>query len=148
MLAKRYERLGHNQSHLVSISRCREYLDVRSAQALDYFWGVARLSGPAADGVCSTENVTVFVVLLSFHVLTLYSRSFSLTKPIISRILCHNPIMSASLAPECNEVKECAFLPRLLALQALTFSRRYDTCFLKWYSESSSHPSRFHQYSC
>ncbi|KAJ0157605.1 distribution and morphology protein 35 [Fusarium oxysporum f. sp. albedinis] len=26
--------------------------------------------------------------------------------------------MSASLAPECNEVKE-----------------RYDTCFLKWYSE-------------
>ncbi|KAI3527431.1 hypothetical protein CABS01_08886 [Colletotrichum abscissum] len=27
-------------------------------------------------------------------------------------------IMSASLAPECNEVKE-----------------RYDTCFLKWYSE-------------
>uniref|UniRef100_A0A0D2XUV9 Uncharacterized protein n=1 Tax=Fusarium oxysporum (strain Fo5176) TaxID=660025 RepID=A0A0D2XUV9_FUSOF len=27
--------------------------------------------------------------------------------------------MSASLAPECNEVKE-----------------RYDTCFLKWYSES------------
>ncbi|KAF2122516.1 mitochondrial distribution/morphology family 35/apoptosis [Lophiotrema nucula] len=27
--------------------------------------------------------------------------------------------MSASLAPECNEVKE-----------------RYDTCFLKWYSET------------
>ncbi|KAI9731441.1 MAG: Mitochondrial distribution and morphology protein 35 [Claussenomyces sp. TS43310] len=27
--------------------------------------------------------------------------------------------MSASLAPQCNEVKE-----------------RYDTCFLKWYSES------------
>lgn len=26
--------------------------------------------------------------------------------------------MSASLAPECNEIKE-----------------RYDTCFLKWYSE-------------
>ncbi|ELR10278.1 hypothetical protein GMDG_04664 [Pseudogymnoascus destructans 20631-21] len=29
-----------------------------------------------------------------------------------------NTKMSASLAPECNEVKE-----------------RYDTCFLKWYSE-------------
>ncbi|KAI4760591.1 hypothetical protein E4T52_07477 [Aureobasidium sp. EXF-3400] len=29
--------------------------------------------------------------------------------------------MSASLAPECNEVKE-----------------RYDSCFLKWYSESKS----------
>ncbi|RCI13114.1 hypothetical protein L249_0056 [Ophiocordyceps polyrhachis-furcata BCC 54312] len=29
--------------------------------------------------------------------------------------------MSASLAPECNEVKE-----------------RYDTCFLKWYSESKT----------
>ncbi|OCT47499.1 Mitochondrial distribution and morphology protein 35 [Cladophialophora carrionii] len=29
--------------------------------------------------------------------------------------------MSASLAPECNEVKE-----------------KYDTCFLKWYSESRS----------
>ncbi|KAI1608418.1 hypothetical protein EDD37DRAFT_669283 [Exophiala viscosa] len=28
--------------------------------------------------------------------------------------------MSASLAPECNEVKE-----------------KYDTCFLKWYSEST-----------
>lgn len=29
--------------------------------------------------------------------------------------------MSASVAPECNEVKE-----------------RYDSCFLKWYSESKS----------
>ncbi|KAF2752013.1 UPF0203-domain-containing protein [Sporormia fimetaria CBS 119925] len=30
--------------------------------------------------------------------------------------------MSASLAPECNDVKE-----------------RYDNCFLKWYSESDPH---------
>ncbi|KAG5951558.1 hypothetical protein E4U53_002812 [Claviceps sorghi] len=32
--------------------------------------------------------------------------------------------MSASLAPECNEVKDSS-----------SVVRRYDTCFLKWYSE-------------
>lgn len=31
-------------------------------------------------------------------------------------------VMSSSVAPECNEVKE-----------------RYDSCFLKWYSESKPH---------
>ncbi|TGO83650.1 hypothetical protein BPOR_0613g00050 [Botrytis porri] len=35
--------------------------------------------------------------------------------------------MSASLAPECNEVKDFRY--------AEHFQRRYDSCFLKWYSE-------------
>ncbi|TWU78291.1 TP53 regulated inhibitor of apoptosis 1 [Metarhizium rileyi] len=48
--------------------------------------------------------------------------------------------MSASLAPECNEVKEYAYPRRKPRLdehpQADRNShRRYDTCFLKWYSE-------------
>ncbi|KAM0271059.1 hypothetical protein ACHAPA_003128 [Fusarium lateritium] len=44
--------------------------------------------------------------------------------------------MSASLSPECNEVKEyvLAKLPSPNRFQLILF-RRYDTCFLKWYSE-------------
>ncbi|RMY09607.1 hypothetical protein D0867_08667 [Hortaea werneckii] len=45
--------------------------------------------------------------------------------------------MSASLAPECNEVKEYA-LPVFHQIRRnadTTHQRRYDTCFLKWYSE-------------
>ncbi|RMZ08445.1 hypothetical protein D0862_03957 [Hortaea werneckii] len=45
--------------------------------------------------------------------------------------------MSASLAPECNEVKEYA-LPVYHQIRRnadMTDKRRYDTCFLKWYSE-------------
>ncbi|KAG9990008.1 hypothetical protein KCU78_g19930, partial [Aureobasidium melanogenum] len=37
---------------------------------------------------------------------------------VLSAAVARREIMSASLAPECNEVKE-----------------RYDSCFLKWYSE-------------
>ncbi|RMY76700.1 hypothetical protein D0863_01773 [Hortaea werneckii] len=47
--------------------------------------------------------------------------------------------MSASLAPECNEVKEYALsVCRQIRRIANTINkRRYDTCFLKWYSENS-----------
>jgi hypothetical protein len=41
--------------------------------------------------------------------------------------------MSASLAPECNEAKESVKLERLLTTNT---HRRYDSCFIKWYSES------------
>jgi hypothetical protein len=44
--------------------------------------------------------------------------------------------MSASLAPECNEVKEYALLIWIFSAPRLTLFRRYDSCFLKWYSES------------
>lgn len=39
----------------------------------------------------------------------------------IKEIFLRFEVMSASLAPECNDPKE-----------------RYDSCFLKWYSESTS----------
>jgi TRIAP1/MDM35 family protein len=44
--------------------------------------------------------------------------------------------MSASLAPECNELKECAF-PIHSSITSPTDrgNRKYDTCFLKWYSD-------------
>jgi hypothetical protein len=46
--------------------------------------------------------------------------------------------MSASLAPECNEVKEYEL--NLFGWQTATDSyRKYDNCFLKWYSESTLH---------
>ena len=42
--------------------------------------------------------------------------------------------MSSSVAPECNEQKECASTGYLLRCKANEY-RRYDSCFLKWYSE-------------
>lgn len=43
--------------------------------------------------------------------------------------------MSASLAPECSEVKEYGL--RVTSADVFAdFNRRYDSCFLKWYSES------------
>ncbi|CEI69567.1 unnamed protein product [Fusarium venenatum] len=42
--------------------------------------------------------------------------------------------MSASLAPECNEVKEYVCFYQFKA-RSTNVLRRYDTCFLKWYSE-------------
>lgn len=54
--------------------------------------------------------------------------------------------MSASLAPECNEVKEYTLFPRprqtLVAILIVAMCRRYDSCFLKWYSESKKRPAR------
>lgn len=53
--------------------------------------------------------------------------------------------MSASLAPECNEVKEYVF--QITKKQALILTqeyRRYDQCFLKWYSESEYCPPTIH----
>lgn len=44
--------------------------------------------------------------------------------------------MSASLAPECNEVKEYVEI-NLPSSYLLIIIRKYDTCFLKWYSEST-----------
>lgn len=49
--------------------------------------------------------------------------------------------MSASLAPECNEVKEHVYsvLSDLWRRQIAELAcRRYDACFLKWYSESGA----------
>ncbi|KAJ5095558.1 hypothetical protein NUU61_004914 [Penicillium alfredii] len=46
--------------------------------------------------------------------------------------------MAASIAPECNEIKEYAHrLSDSTRPQPLTWHgyRKYDTCFLKWYSE-------------
>lgn len=54
--------------------------------------------------------------------------------------------MSASLAPECNEVKEHVYsvLSDLWRRQIAELTcRRYDTCFLKWYSESGALQSFF-----
>lgn len=45
--------------------------------------------------------------------------------------------MSASLAPECNEVKEYVSVLDSVWSSA-DLRRRYDSCFLKWYSESTS----------
>ncbi|KAH1272569.1 hypothetical protein KXX16_009622 [Aspergillus fumigatus] len=48
--------------------------------------------------------------------------------------------MAASIAPECNDLKEY-ISPQRLPLATtdreleLTAPRKYDTCFLKWYSE-------------
>ena len=44
--------------------------------------------------------------------------------------------MSASLAPECNEVKEYELFPTDCVHFTDRIFRRYDSCFLKWYSES------------
>ena len=46
--------------------------------------------------------------------------------------------MSASLAPECNEVKEYVYAAWQQDIQSrlTAIPRRYDSCFLKWYSES------------
>ncbi|KAF2501682.1 hypothetical protein BU16DRAFT_569630 [Lophium mytilinum] len=46
--------------------------------------------------------------------------------------------MSASLAPECNEVKEYVLSFRVHSFLRTVSKheyRRYDSCFLKWYSE-------------
>lgn len=53
-------------------------------------------------------------------------------------------IMSASLAPECNEVKEHVFYQKSIKprQKAEPGRRRYDACFLKWYSESRA-PNSF-----
>ena len=55
-----------------------------------------------------------------------------------------NIIMSASLAPECNKVKEHVFYQITLwpRQKAEPTRRRYDACFLKWYSESRT-PNSF-----
>lgn len=52
--------------------------------------------------------------------------------------------MSASLAPECNEVKEHVFFQTTIwpRQKAEPTRRRYDACFLKWYSESRT-PNSF-----
>ncbi|KKA23953.1 hypothetical protein T310_2045 [Rasamsonia emersonii CBS 393.64] len=48
--------------------------------------------------------------------------------------------MAASLAPECNNLKE--YFDTSLHIVHIMWSdfsfRKYDTCFLKWYSESMS----------
>jgi len=46
--------------------------------------------------------------------------------------------MSASLAPECNEVKEYVRNTESVGFESADLSRKYDSCFLKWYSESES----------
>ena len=43
--------------------------------------------------------------------------------------------MSSSLDPECNQAKEYVF-DTAVDKGILTDRRRYDSCFLKWYSES------------
>jgi hypothetical protein len=43
--------------------------------------------------------------------------------------------MSASLAPECTEPKEFVLIV-CETVNLLSICRRYDSCFLKWYSES------------
>ncbi|KAL4778386.1 hypothetical protein BJX76DRAFT_362785 [Aspergillus varians] len=44
--------------------------------------------------------------------------------------------MAASIDPECNNIKECATpVPTQEAKANPLYSRKYDTCFLKWYSE-------------
>lgn len=52
--------------------------------------------------------------------------------------------MSASLAPECNEVKEHVYYQIIIwpCQKAELTRRRYDACFLKWYSESRA-PNSF-----
>jgi hypothetical protein len=46
--------------------------------------------------------------------------------------------MAASIAPECNDIKEYALEPTISETEANKLvSRKYDTCFLKWYSEST-----------
>lgn len=52
--------------------------------------------------------------------------------------------MSASLAPECNEVKAHVFYQKSIwpRQKAEPIRRRYDACFLKWYSESRT-PNSF-----
>ncbi len=46
--------------------------------------------------------------------------------------------MSSSLAPECHEVKEYAVDLLAAANNSNESHRRYDSCFLKWYSESTN----------
>lgn len=51
--------------------------------------------------------------------------------------------MAASIAPECNDIKEyvesrdhhAAVYSDFMKLTSAP-NRKYDTCFLKWYSES------------
>lgn len=45
----------------------------------------------------------------------------------------HFSIMSSSLEPGCNEVKE-SVKSGFCAYTVLIVSRRYDSCFLKWYT--------------
>ena len=44
--------------------------------------------------------------------------------------------MSSSLAPECNEPKEYVDQTHPVII-LLIMASRYDSCFLKWYSESA-----------
>ena len=56
---------------------------------------------------------------------------------LVVLVLLYLCAMSASLAPECNDVKE--YIPYSDArsrFEWLTIRRQYDSCFLKWYSES------------
>ena len=50
---------------------------------------------------------------------------------------CH-PAMSASAASECNEVKESVYCNMDPEARSTKDGRRYDSCFLKWYSESKA----------
>lgn len=43
--------------------------------------------------------------------------------------------MSSSVAPECNEKKESVLYLGPHAGDPANVFRRYDSCFLKWYSE-------------
>lgn len=45
--------------------------------------------------------------------------------------------MAASIAPECNEIKELVPAYPASTPHVDHLYRKYDTCFLKWYSEST-----------
>ena len=66
------------------------------------------------------------------------SHRYSSLKPAQSWPLACYPAMSASAASECNEVKESVGCSIASQVSNTKCSRRYDSCFLKWYSESKA----------